>query len=170
MRRVTSSSDSGRREPPAERRRGPDRRRSTWHALLFGGLNPRRRNPRRGGERHIAALDWHPARWFGVALTILLLSVADAFLTLTLINLGADEINPVMEPLVTGGSGRSFAVWKLAMTALGVVTLTLLARMRAFGRIPVGAILYAVLAVYVVLVGYELWLLERLSIGAFDPP
>jgi hypothetical protein len=166
---VKSPNGSGPGSTPHERRRGPDRRRSTLRALIVGGFNPRRRNPRRGGERHIAALDWHPARWFGVALTVLLLSVADAFLTLTLINLGAEEVNPFMEPLVTGGSGRSFAVWKLALTSVGVITLTLLARMHAFGRIPVAAILYTVLAGYIVLVGYELWLLEQLSVGAFDP-
>jgi uncharacterized membrane protein len=97
-----------------------------------------------------------------VSILILLLSCADAFLTLTVINLGAEEVNPVMRPLVTG-SGRSFALTKLLLTAMGVVILTLLARLRAFGRLPIGAILYAVLAMYVVLVGYEIWLLEHLS-------
>ncbi len=154
--------------PDGERRAGNDRRRQTLKALLVGSFTPRRRNPRRDGERGIAALDWHPARWLGVSVTIVLLSVADAILTLTLLNLGAEEINPVMEPLVTG-SGRSFALWKMGLTAGGVILLTLLARMRAFGRIPVGGILYSVLAVYVVLVGYELWLLENLSVSAYDP-
>jgi hypothetical protein len=155
-------------EQEAERRAGADRRRQAVRGLLVGGINPRRRHPRRDGERHIAALDWHPARWLGVAMAILLLSVADALLTLTLINLGAEEINPIMEPLVTG-SGRSFALWKLGLTSSGVVMLTLFARMRAFGRVPVGGILYSVLLVYVVLVGYELWLLEKLSAAAYDP-
>ncbi len=135
---------------------------------MVGGVTPRRRNPRRDGERGIAALDWHPAQWLGVSVTIMLLSVADAILTLTLISLGAEEINPVMEPLVTG-SGRGFALWKLGLTAGGVILLTMLARMSAFGRIPVAGILYTVLAVYVALVGYELWLLEHLSMSAYDP-
>ena len=100
---------------------------------------------------------------------IVLLSVADAFLTLTLIGLGATEINPFMEPLVLG-SGRSFAVTKMLLTCGGVLMLTLLSRQRAFGRLPVGLILYAVLAGYVVLVGYELWLLEQLSTGSFGAP
>jgi anti-sigma factor RsiW len=150
------------------RRDGNDRRRSTFKALLVGGFNPRRRASRRDGELQIAGLDWHPARLFGVAFAILLLSVCDAFLTLTLINLGATEINPFMEPLVTG-SGRAFAIWKLGLTSVGVILLTLLARVRAFGWIPVGGILYTVLAVYIALVGYELWLLEYLSSAVYEP-
>jgi hypothetical protein len=39
------------------------------------------------------------------------------------------------------------------------VLLTLLSRIRAFGRMPVGLLLYAVLAGYAVLIGYELHLL-----------
>lgn len=149
------------------RRTETDRRRSTLRALLVGGLKPRRRNPRRGGESHLAALDWHAAHWLWPALGIMLLSVADALLTLTLISLGADEANPLMEPLVLG-SGHAFAVWKLSLTAGGVILLTLLARLRAFGGLPVGVILYTVLGGYMALVGYELWLLEHLSTGPID--
>lgn len=145
-----------------QRRIGADRRVSTWHALVTGSFHRRRRAPRREGDRSIVAVDWHDAQWLGVALAILLLSCADAFLTLVLIDLGATEINPIMEPLVHG-PGRSFAIWKLALTSSGVVVLTLLARMRAFGGLPIGAILYAVLVIYVTLVAYEMWLLDRLT-------
>jgi hypothetical protein len=122
----------------------------------------RRRAPRRNTDRSFVAVDWHDAQWLAVALLILLLSVADAFLTLTLINLGAEEINPFMRPLVMG-TGRSFALWKLFLTAGGVTVLVLLARMRTFGGFLIGYILYAVLFAYVVLVGYELWLVERVT-------
>jgi hypothetical protein len=40
---------------------------------------------------------------------------------------------------------------------------TLLARMRLLGRFAVGWILYLVLCGYLVLVGYELWLLGMLA-------
>ena len=92
---------------------------------------------------------------------ILLLCTTDALLTLTLLNLGAQEINPFMKPLVTG-SGPAFAIWKMGLTSGGVIMLTILARLRAFGVVPIGALLYVVLALYVVLVAYELWLLEQL--------
>ena len=72
-----------------------------------------------------------------IGILILLLCGADALLTLTLISRGAVEVNPVMDPLVRG-SGQSFALWKFVLTSMGVVILTLLARLRMFGRARVG--------------------------------
>jgi hypothetical protein len=150
--------------PPSEQelqdRRGPDRRRQTLHALAYGSFNPRRRGSRRAGEHTVSGMDWHHPQWLAVALLIVLFSCADAFLTLTLIEHGAYEINPLMAPLV-GGSALAFTVVKMGLTAGGVVLLTLLARMRAFGRVPVGLLLYTVLAAYGVLVVYEVRLLEE---------
>jgi len=146
----------------AERRAGVDRRRRTFRALVMGSWTPRRRGPRRHWDAGIAAVDWHESRWLGVALLILLLSFADAFLTLILIDLGATELNPAMQPLVSG-TARGFAVWKFGLTATGVVFLTLLVRVRAFGTFIAGFLLYAVLASYLALVGYEFWLLDHFS-------
>lgn len=128
---------------------------------MTGSVNPRRRESRRAGDHGITHLDWHDARWLGIGLLILLLSCADAVLTLTLMRHGATEVNPLMAPLVEG-TGRGFALWKFGLTALGVVMLTLLAPFRIMGRVPVGVLLYLTLAGYVVLVAYELWLLEKL--------
>lgn len=139
-----------------------DRRQRTLHGLISGGARSRRQGPRRGSDQSLAAVDRHHPQWLAVALVILLLSSADAFLTLVLLQHGATEINPVMEPLVHG-SGRAFALWKLLLTASGVIVLTILVRIRAFGFYPAGAILYAVATGYVVLVGYELWLLDHLA-------
>jgi hypothetical protein len=164
MRSVSDPSPLNDVAAASERRSGPDRRRKVMRALLVGSFNPRRRRPRRDDERHVAALDWHHPQWLAVAMLIVLLSVADALLTITLINLGASEANPLMEPLVSG-AGYGFAFWKFGLTAGGVMLLTLLARMRMFGRVPVAAILYGVLALYVALVSYEVWLLDRLSFG-----
>lgn len=99
-----------------------------------------------------------------VAVVILLLSVADAVLTLTLMAHGALEENPVMAALVRDSTG-GFAAVKLGLTAGGVLLLMALARVRAFGRLPVGALLYVVLTGYVVLVTYEMRML--LSIARF---
>ena len=84
-----------------------------------------------------------------------------SFLTLLLMERGAIEANPVMA-LALQGQGGHFAIWKMALTSIGVVLLTLLAPLRAFQRFPVGLLLYAVLGIYVLLVGYELWLLRAL--------
>jgi hypothetical protein len=60
-----------------------------------------------------------------------------------------------------GGSPLVFTVVKVGLTAGGVILLTLAARMRAFGRIPVSFFLYAVLFGYGSLIVYELKLLEE---------
>ena len=106
--------------------------------------------------------DWFHPQWLALSVGILLLSAFDAVLTLTLISHGATEVNPFMAPLVSG-SGHSFAFWKMGLTAMGVVTLTLLARLRFRGR-AVGTILYVVLSVYILLVAYELYLLRNIPL------
>ena len=150
--------------PRADERRGngSDRRERTLHGLFAGGRHSRRQGPRRRDDRSLAAVDRHHPQWLGVALVILLLSCADAFLTLVLMQHGATEVNPIMAPLVTG-SGHAFAFWKLALTASGVIVLTILVRIRAFGTFPAGVILYVAAAGYAALVGYELWLLDRIG-------
>lgn len=145
----------------SERRHGTDRRRHTLRALLQGSLTPRRRGPRRANEHAVAAVDWHHPQWLAIAMLIVVFCSADAFLTLLLMERGAREVNPFMAPLVNGSSLR-FALVKIGATASGVVLLTQLARLRAFGRLPVGALLYSVLALYALLIAYELKLLNML--------
>jgi len=59
-----------------------------------------------------------------------------------------------------GRSAFAFALVKIGLTAAGVVLLTVLVSIRAFGRVPVGLLLYAVLAGYGTLVVYEFSLLD----------
>ncbi|MEJ1961147.1 MAG: DUF5658 family protein [Gammaproteobacteria bacterium] len=106
-------------------------------------------------------MDWHHPQWLAVAILTLLLSSIDAFLTLMLLERGANEANPFMQPLVSG-SPLLFTMVKMGLTSGGIVLLILLARARVFGRVPVSLILYAVLLVYATLVGYEFWLLGAL--------
>jgi hypothetical protein len=144
----------------SERRRAPDRRKRTLYSLFYGSFNPRRRVPRRTDARSLRDLDWHHPIWLAVAVLIVVLSCVDAALTLSLMEHGAYEVNPFMAPIV-GGSPLVFTLVKVGLTAGGVVLLTLAARMRAFGRIPVSFFLYAVLIGYGMLIVYELKLLEE---------
>jgi hypothetical protein len=148
--------------PTAERRARTERRRSVLRALWHGNFKRRRVAPRRSQERHAVVTDWFHAQWLGVTILILLLCSFDAVLTLTLINHGAYEVNPFMDPLVHG-AGRSFALVKFGLTAGGVVMLTILARLRIFGK-TVGYLLYVILAGYAVLVAYELFLLRNIPL------
>jgi len=145
-----------------ERRATGDRRRSVLHALWHGNFARRRHAPRRRTERHVVVTDWFHAQWLAVVIGILLLCAADALLTLTLMTRGAIEINPLMDPLVRG-SGHSFGYWKIGLTAMGVLVLTLLARVRFWGK-AVGTILYVVLGAYAVLVSYEVFLLRNIPL------
>ena len=88
-------------EEALDRRSGADRRKQPLRALFYGSFNPRRRGSRRDGERRVSGVDWHDPQWLAVAMLIVLFSCVDAFLTLTLVDHGAYEVNPFMAPLVT---------------------------------------------------------------------
>jgi hypothetical protein len=145
-----------------ERRARTERRRSVLHALWRGNFSRRRLAPRRSAERHVVVTDWFHPQWLALTIGILLLCFLDAIFTLTLVSNGATEVNPFMDPLVQE-SGHSFAYWKIGLTAMGVMTLTLLARLRFWGK-AVGTVLYVVLLGYVALVGYELFLLRNIPL------
>ena len=142
-----------------ERRGNRDRRQHLLRALIVGGFRPRRRRARRQESPRITAVDWHPPKWFAVAFVILLLSCADSLFTLVLLDQGAVELNPLMRFLIRDG-GRSFALVKLGLTAFSITALIVISRSRAFGRFPAGLVLYATLAIYTCLIGYELSLLD----------
>jgi hypothetical protein len=142
------------------RRGATDRRRRLWWSVCYGSFNPRRRTPpRRLDDSRFHSLDWHSAHLLAVAIGILLLCVADAFLTLVLLQGGAAEVNPVMA-LLLSRSVAAFAVLKLAMTGAGTVSMVILARYRFMRLLRVEWALYGVLIGYATLIGYEIWMLE----------
>lgn len=112
------------------------------------------------------ALDWHAAHLLAVSIGILILCVADAFLTLTLISGGAIEVNPVMAPLV-GGNVEVFVRLKMAATGCGVMLLVFLARYRFLRVIRVELILYGVLGAYILLLAHEIRMLGHLADAHF---
>lgn len=147
--------------PEPERRLGQERRSNVVRALLYGNFRPRRLGPRRAGEHQLGAVDWYHPWWLALAVLIVLLSCGDAVLTLALIGRGASEVNPLLAPLVDG-SPVVFVLVKVGLTGVGLVCLTLLAKLKILGRLPVQALLYAVLLGYVALIAYELNMLAVL--------
>ncbi len=141
-----------------ERRRAVDRRRVTLSSFLQGGFTPRRRGGRRADEQHLP-VDWHEPYLLFLALMILLLSVADAFLTLTLIMGGAQEANPLLA-FILRDHPELFAVLKMSLTGSGVLVLVAVARARLFRIMRVGIVLQGVFVAYVALIAYEWWLLR----------
>jgi hypothetical protein len=149
-----------------ERRDRPERRSQIWWSVLYGNFKPRRRTPpRRADDSRFHSLDWHSSHLLAVAIGILLLSVLDAFLTLLLLQAGADEVNPIMAALVYR-SVSMFAAMKMIMTSSSVVLMVFLARYRFMRLLRVEWVLYGVLAAYASLIGYEIWMLK----GPVDLP
>jgi hypothetical protein len=143
-----------------ERRERNDRRLRVWWAVVYGSFNPRRRAPpRRLSQSRYHPVDWHSSHLLAVAISILLLSVVDAFLTLLLLEGGGEEVNPIMG-LFVYRSVAVFAALKMGLTSLGVVFMVFMARYRFMSRMPVGWVLYGVLIGYVSLIGYEIHLLK----------
>jgi hypothetical protein len=147
----------------SDRRNRTDRRDRAFWSVLYGSFNPRRRRPaRRLDDSRFHPIDWYSAHLLAVSISILLLSAADAFLTGILLLHGADEINPFMAVLLYR-SVAAFAAFKMAMTGISIVGLVFLSRYRFMRVLRVDLVLYAVLAVYGWLIGYEIWMLPGAS-------
>ena len=149
-----------------ERRVSVNRRRRLWWSMWYGSLHPRRRRPpRRDDETRFSPPDLHEPHLFAVAMGIVLLSVADAFMTVTLLSNGAIEANPLMAAVIYK-SAALFASIKMTLTGIGVIIMVLLARYRFMRMVRVQFVLYAVLVGYLSLLTYEYLMLR----GAGDFP
>lgn len=124
-------------------------------------MTPRRRTNRRGDAVDDGLLDWHEPHLLSLAIMILLMSVTDAFLTLTLISRGATEANPVMAFLLEQ-TPRLFITAKMALTGGGIIVLVALARARIFRVIRISIIIHWCMLGYVALLAYEAWLLRQI--------
>jgi hypothetical protein len=147
----------------SDRRMRPDRRQRLWWSLVYGSFRPRRRRlERRTNDARFHPTDWHAAHLWGVSVAILILSVADAFLTVTLMSGGAIEVNPIMAALI-GQSVGVFAGLKIAMTGVSVMLMVFLARYRFMRVLRVEVLLYGVLVTYLFLIGHEMSMLHVLA-------
>ena len=104
----------------AERRDVVDRRQFSWRTVLYGFARSRRREHRRDADADVAFIDWHHPWLFFLATGTMLLSCADAFMTLILIENGMFEANPVMAKAMAEGTGL-FVASKMALTGTGIL-------------------------------------------------
>ncbi len=154
-----SSAGGGRAFP-----RGPDRRKRptnplSLHSLLYG----RRRKPRRVEDR---AVHYYVDRYGPASLALFLLSllfsVADAFITLELIEAGGRELNPVMLFFLQWGIAPFLTV-KFGLTISGLLFLLLHKEYHLFGwRIRGKHVMVFALGLYAVLILYESTLLRKI--------
>jgi hypothetical protein len=147
-----------------ERRGHPDRRETPtdiWGAFPPAGNRMRLR--RRDEHRRPYFVDRFSAGVLAVVLMLLVASIADGVLTVQLITAGGTEINPLMDRLLAFGVMPFF--WgKYALTVVGLPLLLLLKNHYLFGtRLRVGYLLPLTIALYAVLIGYQLVLISRLA-------
>jgi len=141
-------------EGQLDNRNCADRRVFGWRTVVYGFARSRRHGTRRHGDADPVFTDWHHPWHFFLATGIMLMSSADAFLTLQLLDRGAYEANPFMAALLKLGTTH-FAVSKLALTGIGILALVFLARAMFFNRLRTGVILTVFFSTYAVLICYE---------------
>ncbi len=139
----------------SEQRADAERRRFSWRTVAYGFTLSRRREHRRAVDDEVIFLDWHHPWLFFLATGTMLLSCADAFLTLLLIERGMIEANPVMNAVMAHGTAV-FTSTKLAMTAFGIFVLVFLAKASFLNRFRTGLFLTTFFSFYACLVCYEL--------------
>ena len=137
------------------RRATTDRRQFSWRTVFFGFMRSRRHAVRRDEDGEVLFLDWHHPWLFFLAIGTMLLSCADAFFTLRLLELGMIEANPFMQAVMDQGTAMFVGI-KLAMTAVGIFVLVFLSKARFMNRLRTGLILTTFFSGYAVLVCYEL--------------
>ena len=144
-----------------EERASAERRQFGWRTVFFGFTISRRHKHRREIDTEIIFLDWHHPWLFFLSVGTMLLSCADAFLTLQLLNLGMIEANPIMQSALDRGT-EFFIALKLVMTALGIFVLVFVAKAQFLNRFRTGLFLTVFFSAYACLVCYELVNLFRL--------
>lgn len=116
---------------------------------------------RRREDRLFPMLDRFDSGVVTLAITLVLLSIVDSMLTLTLIAGGGTEVNPIMNSLL------SYSVWafagvKMLLTAIPAVVLVAVGNLKLFGRMRARSMLAALVGVYLGLIVYEIGLIGLL--------
>jgi len=141
-----------------ERREKRYRRHHSWRTLTYCGFQGRgrRRHARRSEYNYY--LDWYAPRLVFTGIAVLVMSSLDAVFTLMLLDRGAYEANYFMALLVET-SDELFVVVKMAVTAFGTLILLMHSHFQIMGIISGKRLLQATVAVYGLLMGYQLILL-----------
>ena len=145
-------------------RSGKDRRNKSGfniRSLLFGGRREKIR--RQEDTRRIFYVDRYSPKLFAVIVAILFLSVIDALLTLSLLNHGAYEINPVMAFFHQFGPYPFFSS-KYLITILPAIFLLMCRNIVIrIIKISTRSVLHMLAVFYAVVVAWELYLIFNVA-------
>jgi hypothetical protein len=142
----------------SEKRFGEDRRATQTSPFSLASLCGARRIIRRAEDRSVHYyVDLYGLDELLIFILILILAVADAFLTLALVGGGAAELNYVMDYLRLGPI--PFVLVKYLLTAVGLVWLLLCKNYPLFrGKFSVRIIMVGLAVMYLALITYEVLL------------
>jgi hypothetical protein len=159
-RRVESMSISIEPSPFFERRSGIDRRSGNLPDFSRYWLTGKRAAPRRREDREKDhRLDRYSRNKVAIILSIILLSIIDAVLTLYLIERGATEMNPIMDYYLGHGPLVFFGV-KYFLTCASLLIVLLKENDRLFKtRIQMKTLFTLFLIPYVLVVQWEIYLI-----------
>lgn len=145
--------------PFKERRSGAERRgRPTSPFTLQSLVGSRRHYRRREDARKFYFVDLYSPFSVVLLVSTLVLSIVDAFLTLSLVGGDIYELNPVMGFFLRLGPFE-FILVKWFMSAFGLITLLVLKNYYLWeGRVKAVAVLVIFPFLYLVLVGYEVFM------------
>ena len=145
-------------------RSGKDRRTKSGfniRSLLSGGRREKIR--RQEDKRRIFYVDHYSSGLFFIIVSILFLCVIDALLTLSLLNLGAYETNPVMALFFKFGP-YGFFTSKYLLTIIPVICLLMYRNIVIrIIKISTRSLLYFIAVVYLAVVGWELYLISNVA-------
>ncbi len=135
-------------------------RRTHIRPFNIHAVRGRRRRQRRVSDAALSGrgVDSYPRGLLFVTVAILLLCALDAHNTLQILSLGGREINPLMDFLIQTDT-RLFVAGKFALTSLGILLFVGYYHVSLWSLIKVGDILYALVLLYLLLIGYQALLL-----------
>ena len=157
-------------ERPREDRGGDRRRRGLplWHPWRLRGRRMKNRRAKDHDRPYL--VDRIDGRAFLMAALLLMLTLADGVITVVLLDRGCEEANPLMRLLLRQGI-VPFLVGKYVLTALFLPVALVLHQYRLFGtRVRVGQIVPLVVALYVVLIVYQITLWGKSQVRGPRPP
>jgi hypothetical protein len=151
-------------EPEQDERRRADRRQkptSFWDAFRLRGR--RQRNRRAAQHRQPYFVDRFSATMLGLVLALLLLTIVDGVITLSLVERDCQEINPLMRYFL-GQGPVPFLLSKYVLTAAGVPVLLIFKNYYLFGtRFRVGYLMALFVLLYLGLTMYQIQLLQQVA-------
>ena len=147
-----------------ERRSDHDRRQKHIRFYEFFQFKGKRGALRRSNDcGRIPHLDHYPPTLLIFTLTVLILSLLDAALTLTLLQKGAVELNPVMRYYLSHGP-VIFVVVKYGLTAFALIIMVPLHAIISFKYSTLSSILLpSCIVVFGAVILWELYLLTQIS-------